>query len=560
MVIACGAFAHAWEGNIVDEDTQLPLPGVRMSLITDGDSVLTETVSGPSGKVYMPDSIVSIASRIDFSTPTYIDTSCTPPLPDVIELRSKRTVELGEVVVTGSRNTYTLRKGAIAYEVSRDSLMRRRTAWDALRQTPLLIVNAKGGISAVPGYSGVEFRMNGLRDAMLSDGNFLRTALETVPASLVERIVVTSRTTPNGEVLEVNFVTKARLEGIAAQYSTSISDSQWSNTLYGISKVKRLTLSASYMNIWNWNHTSTELRNEYRIDSPDLYLYQSVTKDKGYKADIHRYKAYVTYDIDERTLLTFDAMMFRKTDPHTNMYGSGSITNSAGQLALDYRFKQKKHQSLDAEYDIYLSFQRRLGQGGHTFATYNFYSRPIRNVVDRHYEVAAAPESDIEKYKSFLYDMQNTVKNRFITHTLQWEWEKMISHRSALRLDAKGRLLTDNLAGWQRLVDAVAPNYPPQEILTDSRHAQRLGFVQASYRYFGNNYEIQPTAIMQGYYDSQNLPLSGSEFHSEFVHFIPALKYLWQPVERIIIAANYDMEKHVPSVKALNPTEEHTSE
>lgn len=555
-VLVCSLCVSAWDGRVIDEDTQLPLSGVRMSLFADNDIVFVETVSGPDGKVSMVDSLISNASKIEFSVSAYVPKAFSDTIPTVIELKSERMIELGEVVVTGLRSTYTMRNGAIAYEVSRDSLMRRRTAWDALRQTPLLIVNAQGGISAIPGYSGVEFRMNGLRDAMFSDGNFLQSALETIPASLVERVVVTTRNTPKGEVLEVNFVTKARLEGIAGQISSSVSDSRWANTLYGITKIRRLTLSASYMNSWNWSHMSTERRDEYRFDSSDLYRYQSETRDRGYKADIHRYKLYATYDIDDRTLLTVDAMMFRKTDPHTDMDGSGSITDSSGSRALGYKFFNRSRQSTDAEYDVYLSCQRSLGGGGHTYAVYNFYSRPVRTVSERDYDVALSPDADAGKYKDFLYDSYNITKNRYYTHTLQWEWEKMVSRRSALRLDVKGRWLTDNQTGSQKLEDAVMPDLPQQEILSDSRHSQGFGYVQASYRYFGDNFEIQPGTVLQGYYDRQKLSLAGTKFHSDFVHVLPAFKYLWQPKSRIIFSAAYDMQKRVPSVKALNPTED----
>lgn len=550
--VAHSGVSNAWERTVINSLYYKPIAGVHVSAMDSTGNVLAETTSGVDGRVLLPDTIVLKADIIFFeSNDEYTPMSFANTVPEPVVLAPVMNKALDEIVVKATRDVYKMEGRKLIYDVSHDKLVLDRSAYDALRNTPLVIGDVYGTIAAVPGYSGIEYRMNGLRDNMLS-GQSLRPALESIPANQLERIELTTRVTPSGDILVVNFITKTKIEGLLGSISSSISDSQWNSSLYLTTKIKRFSLSVNYSNIWMWNHHTYSSTEEYRYDNPELYYGLSSIASEGYKTDLNRYTVNASFDIDDSSILTCYTEIFKKADPHNNSSGKGIFKNRKGNEMLTYT-KNTIDRSADSECNAIVAFERKYSRDGYLYLAYKYYGRPTDTHIEDKYYVSLKDGSESVDYAGLLYNNENQSRRRYQTHNIQAEWNRFISRRSKLILTVRGRLLSDRMRSAHHIIDAVAPSLE-QETQNDTRLRQVYGLMQASFLYSGDRFEIQPTLMLQEYHNSLlNKENEEDKFKSSRFYLNPNLQFFWLISNRFNLTVAYNMHRSVPTVWQLNP-------
>lgn len=285
--------------------------------------------------------------------------------------------ELQELAVTARQNLFKI-KGAnkFIYEVYKDSTLKGANTLDALSHVPILAVSKTGNIDAMNGKELI-FKINGLNDPLLKS---LQQALTALQADAIKSIEFKEDFSGTGKsILEVNIITTGRLEGYRVQLNTRLCDSQWENSIWALSKLRRVTFQGGYTNRWMWGHKSTSGNDELRYDTPDAYRYATSETNDGYKTDMHDCFLTASYDIDDRSFINIYGRAILKTNPHINTYQTTDIFNEAGDLSASYSNDWSSKMN-DTEYEVSIKYEKDLTSGnlpGSLNIGYEYYNRPM---------------------------------------------------------------------------------------------------------------------------------------------------------------------------------------
>ena len=460
-------------------------------------------------------------------------------------------------IVIEARADYFKIKGPnrFVYEVSKDSTLKNAMTIDALKNVPILNARNNGEVSSMNGKTLI-FKINGLRDPLLSN---LAQALTAIPASAIKSIEFKDDVTGDGDnVIEVNIITKGRLEGYRAQLTTGISDSKWKNGIWAMSKVRRLTFYGSYFNTWEWGHKSKSGKEEYRYATPELYRYETKTESSGYKADLHNIEAGVTYDVNDKSFLNFYGSVMLKTDPRSKSFSANSIYDQNGMFALSYdNFNSIKMK--DAEYTASLKYERKddnSAKPGHLNIGYEFYSRPFSSVSTNVYEkIDCHSDADIGFLN--LYNSYRHLKKSYVTNTLVGEWKKMPSRRVLIEL--YGRLRTRHESYGNNTESVVdAPNGVESDY-SKTTLREYFGVLTPKFLYFTDWWEIRAGVVLQGY--RHNVAATGidKKITNNKTYFLPYISGAIATPKKMTIELSYNMGNNIPDVTALDPYRDYTT-
>ena len=136
-----------------------------------------------------------------------------------------KTDTLREIVVTAHKRLFKYSANKFEYNVAADSTLANANLLRAMKRIPILEVSGDNRVSSMEGLSLV-YKINGLKDPMLSGD--IAQVLTALPASQISKIELKKVANEDkGTALEVNIVTKSRLEGYRAQVSTYFTDQSW---------------------------------------------------------------------------------------------------------------------------------------------------------------------------------------------------------------------------------------------------------------------------------------------------------------------------------------------
>ncbi|MDE6291652.1 MAG: hypothetical protein K2M16_08970, partial [Muribaculaceae bacterium] len=342
------------------------------------------------------------------------------------------------MTVTANRHLFKT-KGAnkFIYEVYRDSTLKGANTLDALSHVPILAVRKTGNVEALNGKELV-FRINGLNDPLLKS---LSQALTALPADAIKTLEFKEDFSGTGKrIMEVNIVTKGRLEGCRIQLSSKIADSQWENSIWALSKVKRFTFQGGYTNRWIWGHESTSGKEEFRLDTPDTYRFASESKNNGYKTITHDPFFTASYDVDDRSFISFFGRIILKTNPRYDTSEKTDIYSEAGDRSASYCNEYSAGFN-DKEYQVSVKYERDLSSGnlpGSLNIGYEFYGRPIDYRTSSTYNVSDNSLGDRLAFLNLMDSHQRKIQN-YSTHTLAAEWKKENTRNSQWNVYAKFR-------------------------------------------------------------------------------------------------------------------------
>ncbi|MCM1483968.1 MAG: outer membrane beta-barrel family protein [Muribaculaceae bacterium] len=533
---------------VTDADSGSFIDGCVVKAFTsDGKVTFSGSTDSAGAVVFTPQSLAD-ADSIRYTHYGYMPlTLAVKGMPLTVSMQPASNV-LSEVVVTADRSAVTQRIDALSYNVSADPAVRDKTLWEAIGRTPFLITSTQGKISTIPGYNGMEFKLNGLEDPLLRGD--MQNVFSSIPAQHISRIDVKEIFTSKGTVLEVNIITKGRIEGITGTVSSRLSDSSWANSVYALTKIKRFALSLGYNNSWIWSHNSYVSGIEDRADDPMLPKYEYINRDHGYHSDNHTYKLNASYDLTSNTVLSAYAEMWGKTNPHSDYSGSGRVSSPSGADMLTYDYTGGWKPSTDREYLTVLSLQHTYADRGYLTGKYQFYGRDMKSSETRFYTFSQRPSDpeEADAYRDLFPDYVNLYSDRYRTHDLQAKLYRPLKHSDSFALELKGRYYIDN-------EDSNDTYYPSGDKRVDTgrfKHRQLNGYLRGEYYHeFLNKFSVYAAAHLYVY--DNHMKKDDHEYDKTFVSFAPAVYLNYMPVSGHRLSLSYEMSRLVPSVTALDP-------
>ncbi len=459
---------------------------------------------------------------------------------------------LDEVVVTANQELFKT-KGAnrYVYEVYKDSTLTGANTLEALSRVPLLAVTKTGSMQSMTGRE-LKFKINGLNDPLLKS---LSQALTAIPAAVIKVIEFKEDFSGVGiPILEVNIVTKGRLEGCRVQVESKIADSQWENSIWALSKIKRLTFQGGYTNRWIWGHTSSSGSDEVRYDSSDAYRYISEKHEDGYKTDMHDMFVTASYDVDDRSFLNLFGRVILKSNPHSRSHEKNNLYNEGGVLVASYD-NEYYSKLRDAEYDASLKYERDLTSGnlpGSFNVGYEFYSRPINHCSTYIYDIK---DNNMGSGLDFLdiMDSYRTRHQRYITNTIAADWTKETSANT--QWSVYGKLRTRN-EGYDNdlLMQSVTGERNPFSEHSSTSLSEYWGSVTPKFSYYRNDkWEVRGGFVSQFYLHKIKTSDREENIINRHVSILPFISAGILANRSVTIRVAYSMSEKVPDITALNP-------
>ncbi len=469
-----------------------------------------------------------------------------------VEPDKSLTRTLDEIVVIADRDFFKITgPNRFVYDVSKDSTLRNANTIDALKKVPILNARNTGEVNAMNGKPLV-FKINGLRDPLL--GN-LAQALTSIPADVIKQIEFSNDNTGEGnEVIVVNIVTKGRLEGYRAQATSKITDHNWRNGIWGLTKVRRFSVQGSYFNTWEWGHGSTSGSEEYRFGTPDTYRYENEGRSKGYKVDLHAFESSASYDVDDRSFISISGTAMFKTDPHESSFSTNRIFNESGALAAMY-VNSNDTRMKDAEYTASVKFERNTGdrrRPGNLNIGYQIYSRPFSSDAMNIYELTA---NDIGPDIDFLnlMDSRLLLNKRYLTNTLAAEWEKRTSDHVLINLYGRFRTRSESYENDLTMNRVGKDSESPMSEWFKTSLTEYWGSVTPKAAYFTNRWEVRGGVVAQAYrHRIKTSDRPETTGRSRFIA-LPFASTAFLTGKKMLLELSYNMSSRVPDITAMDP-------
>lgn len=522
---------------VADNASKESIPSAKVSVWISGSDNPMEMLSDNSGRVFLPDNVVKISVKKFGYEDKTID-SHMPAEGDTIKL------DLGyilkEVSVSAIKNHFRIKSDSYVYDVAADSALIGKSTFDALGRIPILNTTIDGSISSMQGKQLV-YKVNGLANPLLSGD--LQTALRSLKAEHVKRIEL--KNNPNGSdpnVLEVNIITKGRLEGYQANATTHLSDYAWRTSLWGLSKINNFCVSGAYYFMMNRDHDDKSSYKEDR-DTPDSRL--SVVKESeksGYRANYHNAEVSMSYDIDDMTIISAFGRILAKTNPYSSTHSSTVIRSAEMADLVSYDEKSKTTFD-DKEYSANLNFERIYGenaQNGKLFIGYDFYKRPIDSYTKARYDVTLC--NDLALLPSLEeYDRREFVN--LTMHTAMIEYRRSFLKKHTVFVNATYRFRSDIDN------DSLGSNIEKVKL------RQHMFDGNVAYKFAVDKFSLNCGIGAHLYHDN----VTNSKYGSDYSYSRHNL--VWQPTLSLSLVPNYKtryelsyvLSSSIPGISVMNP-------
>ncbi|MDE6222772.1 MAG: outer membrane beta-barrel family protein [Muribaculaceae bacterium] len=522
---------------VADTDTKKPVASAKVTVWLSDSATPMNLQSDMSGFVNIPDS----ATRILVKKFGYEDKE----IKDYTLLKSDSIfLDLGyvlkEISVSPIKNSFLIKPDCYVYNVAADSALIGKSTFDALGRIPILNTTLDGSISSMQGKNLV-YKVNGLTNPMLSGD--LQTALRSLKAEHVKRIEL--RNDPNGSdpnTLEINIITKGRLEGYQANATSRLTDYGWRTSLWALTKINKFCVSGSYYYMLNRDHGEDTHQTELRETSDGQLKINKETSTSGYRAHFNNAELSMSYDIDDNTIISAYGRVLAKADPHTSSRSNTSIFTADASAIVAYQ-ETGKTTFDDKEYSASLNFEKLYGENarnGKLFIGYDFYKRPNDSFSNVRYDISVCEDSLLLPALE-QYDRREYVE--LTMHTAMIEYRRHFHKKHTLFANAKYRFRSDIDN------DSLGSN------IENVKLHQHLIDGSVAYKYAVEKFSIQG-GIRANYYNDQ---ISNSKFGSDYSYSRHNL--IWQPSLSMAFVPNsdrryelsYTMSSSIASISVMNP-------
>lgn len=523
---------------IADSYTKLPIKSAKVMLWKNGEGKADQYSSDAAGNVALSKGNFTKIEIKHFGYERFSRTGDLESLGDTIFLKPNYILQ--EITVSAVRNHFKIKPDRYVYDVESDSTLADRTTLDAIGRVPILKVSLEGSISSMQG-KAISYKLNGLSSPLLTGD--LNLALRSLKARDVKQIEIVEN--PNGNdpnLLEVNIITKGKIEGYQATSYTRLTDYSVRSSLWGLTKIRNFCISGSYYYMYNKDHDSSKDVSEWRDNSTNNYLTQSHSEDYGYEVQMHNAEVSMSYDIDDNTILSAFGRVLSKVNPHFGSLNHTSIFSKDNTLSAAYT-QTSNTKNKDAEYEASMNFEKLYGNGkkGKLYIGYEWYYRPLKNNINVNFTV------DEDNAPTLLPNYSSYLRQKYFDssyHTLMTEYWRKFSNRHTVYTTAIYRFRNESNGDLM-----------PESDWKETQLKQNLAEASAAYQYATDKLSMRGSMAAKFYHDyieDTNFGPDYSFSHDSWV-WQPTLSASYVPNSRSSYGLAFTRSANVPDITVMNP-------
>lgn len=522
---------------IADKELKTPIPSAIVSVWVENSDSPLKLMSDDAGYVRIPENAIRITvKKFGYEEKKISDYIYSESDTIFLELG----YVLREVTVSAIRHKFHVKSDRYIYDVASDSTLIGKSTFDALGRIPILNATIDGNISSMQGKNLV-YKVNGLSNPMLTGD--LQTALRSLKADYVKRIELKNDPTGNNpNTLEINIVTKGRLEGYQANATTRLNDYSWKTSLWGLTKINKFCVSGSYAYTWNRDHEDKSYLKEVRKKSEESISFIKESTNSGYCAHFNNAEVSMSYDIDDHTVLSAFGRILAKTNPHTSSLSNMIIRS--GNLSDLVAYNQSSKTTFDdKEYSANINFEKLYGanaENGKLFIGYDFYKRPNNSFSKVRYNVTLCNDD------SLLPELEEYDRREFVDltmHTAMVEFRRIFLCKHTIFANATYRFRSDIDD------DSLGTNMEKVKL------QQHLLDGSVAYKFAVDKFSLQCGIGIRSYNDN----VTNTKFGPEYSYSRRNL--IWQPTLSMSFVRNYkrryelsySMTSFIPDISVMNP-------
>lgn len=536
FIICLTSWLSANSSVVVDIESKQPLKLAQVSIWTASNKQLS-LHSDCNGNVNIPENAYKIRIKL-FGYGDKTIENYNRIIPDTIFL--EKGYLLKEIEVSAVKHNFHIKSDRYIYDVNSDSTLIDKSTIDALQRIPILNVTPDDNIQSLQG-KNIIFKINGLINPLISGD--LRAALRTLKANYVKQIEI--KENPKGDspnTLEIDIITKGRLEGYMANSSLSLKDYGIRPTIWGLTKINKLCLSGSYYYMMNRDHDIQTVTTEDRILNDKKISYLQNSNEGGYKANLNNMEISMSYDIDDNTILSAFGRILNKRDPNISSSTHTIIRSDKFNDLIEYNQTSQTNFD-DNEYSGNVNFEKLFGRNadkGKLFIGYDFYRRPNDSYTKVGYNVTLCNDS------SFLPQLPVYIRHEYVDltmHTTMMEFRYNLRPRHTFFANATYRYRLDTNK------DSLGLNEEDMQL------RQNLTEGSIAYKYASDRLSLHLGLGMRLYNDN----ISNSKFGPEYTFnrsnliWQPTISFAWSPSDSQRYEFTYSLNSYIPGIRALNP-------
>lgn len=541
--------------HLYDSRRPLPIDGALIVGKSHDGNTLFKLVSDEDGRFTIADEnctdspLTLSIRRTGYRDLSFKVESCHK-LADTLRMHSD--ANLNEVVVSQKRPLYTVKPDKFIYDVASDSTARLKNSLEIMENLPMIDVRRNGAISSMTD-KRITFKLNGLKDPIL--GNGVSETLMAIPASALKQIEVKEKNEgDSGDIVEINIITKGRLEGYLGKLVSEAGDSQWRNMLWGLTKIKNLCINGNYAPIWFYGHKRTSDLDEYRYDSDELFNYKEHSYSSGYKCLGHSFELSTSYDIDDASMLSVRGRVIIKPNPHWSDSRTTEIFNRSGKQTAGYTNNTVNHPD-DAEYQANVSYQtdhKKSNTPWYFYLGYEFYSRPTTLKEDSEYIIDSGLETAPELIEN-LYDYERREKQGYVTHTVATNYNITFNNKHTVNVDGQYRYRDESYDNRQTNYYNLAPNPYERLITYNTALKESYAYGNLSYAFTSSRWYATAGGLMQFYNHKITTSDESRNVDRNQLYFSPWASLSYVNSHNTKWQIGYSFRHSVAGLGAMNP-------
>lgn len=530
-----------------------------LALDPSDSSVLLGVFTGLDGKFELNDlntGSVLVKIILDDHLPKFLENievleNQITPL-GTIELEKDMSIDLDEVIATGSLDDLKAGIDKKIYSVQQDISVRGGSANDVLNNIPSIDVDQDGNVS-LRGDGNVTILIDG-RPSALTSGNG-QSLLDALPANSIERIEVVTNPSakydPDGTSGIINIVLKKnRKRGINGLVSgTGATGNLYDGTL-GLSyrnKGTNLYFNYSFNYYEGYRNYLSDLTQEFGIDSSNYF-----DQDRE-GADLKMSNTIVLgadFELDSNNTIGFSV-----TGSLGKRERRGSLDNKLYDQN-DNLFRSWTRSSFDPiksrNGDFNLNHTLKLKDGNGKWSTNGTQSFSDRDIKGFYREQLFSLDG-LTSYPGVEQELFNTSKNRITT--LQSDFEYVFEKiKGRMEAGAKAIIRNELVSTFSQKFDSVSNSFIP-DTLSDFDYIYDEQ-VYSIYGIFGQQLgEFSYQGGLRGEYAKQipNLISTGEKFDNSYLNLFPSAHVKYKPKKEVEFSISYSRRINRAKSHQLNP-------
>ena len=467
-----------------------------------------------------------------------------------IQLEKDMSIDLDEVIATGSLDDLKAGIDKKVYSVEQDISVRGGSANDVLNNIPSIDVDQDGNIS-LRGDGNVTILING-RPSALTGGNG-QSLLDALPANSIARIEVVTNPSakydPDGTSGIINIVLKKnRKRGINGVVSGTAATGNLYDATLGLSyrnKGTNLYLNYSFNYYEGYRNYNSDLTQQFGTDSSNYF-----DQDRE-GTDLKMSNTLVLgadFELDSNNTIGFSltgSLVTRKRQ--------GLLVNKLYDQENDlFRYWTRRSfdpiQSKNGDFNINHTYKFKQGKWSSN-ATQSFGDRFIVGLYGE--RIYALDGSSFEGGVS--QELFNNTNNRITTIQSDFEYifEKI---KARMEAGAKAIFRNENISTYSRQYDSISNSYIP-DTLSDFDYIYDEQ-IYSVYGIFGQQLgKFSYQGGIRGEFAKQipNLISTGEKYNNSYMNLFPSAHVKYKPKKEVEFSVSYSRRINRAKSHQLNP-------